>query len=153
MLPNPPLRSELRSRRGRETHLAGLLSLGGCGIPIQCLRRRHCCPSWACFEQKFTWFVCNWGRASAVSGTRSSSCPTRSSTGCPSRRISLCLAGRCLSLCCQIRQKSLCAAMDNLMSSIDVFSLGLPHCAEKEVRKAFTWTCTARSSLQRRREG
>lgn len=34
----------------------------------------------------------------------------------------------------QISQSPLCAHVDDPMSSVDVFSLGLPHCAEKEVR-------------------
>lgn len=39
------------------------------------------------------------------------------------------------------------------MSSIDVFSLGLPHCKGKEVRKAFRWEHAAQGSLWGRWEG
>lgn len=43
--------------------------------------------------------------------------------------------------------------MDDLMSSVDVFSLGLPHCTGKEVSKAFPWEYAARGSLRGRQEG
>lgn len=71
----------------------------------------------------------NCGRVSAVSCTWFSSCPAQSCAGCPSRRILLSPGGRCLLTPCQTSQSPLCAPVDDPMSSMDVFSLGLPHCA------------------------
>lgn len=53
MLASPSSCSELKSQRGRETHLAHLLSLGGCGILLRSVRKVHCCLSRAFFAQKF----------------------------------------------------------------------------------------------------